>query len=122
MRLLEQIETEALSLLPVFNCQNCANLLWGFAKLRYTPTQLLQPMGAKLTDPSFQKQLKPVEVCPPPSTLPHRAKHSHRRALTPHRATHSHRRALTPRRPAHSLRRRCRTALPTRLPIRSAGH
>ena len=50
MRLLERIEAQALErkAMEQMDMQNVANLLWGFASLRYQPTQLLPPLSADL--------------------------------------------------------------------------
>ena len=62
VRLLERIEALTVKLLHTFNPQNCANIMWGFAKLNYPPVALLGPMTAKMSDPGFLKRFKPVEV------------------------------------------------------------
>ena len=62
VRLLEQMEQLTLKQLQSFNTQNCANLLWGFATLNYTPSALLPKMSEKLADPLFLAKIKPVEV------------------------------------------------------------
>ena len=56
------IEACALKNLGAFNSQNCANLLWGLAKLQYQPTKLLGPICEKMAQPQFLQQMKPVEV------------------------------------------------------------
>lgn len=62
VRLLEQIEEQAILLLGEMNAQNCANLAWGFAKLQYQPEQLLPPLTAYLTTSDVLAKAKPVEV------------------------------------------------------------
>ena len=42
--------------------QNVANLLWGFASLRYQPAQLLPPLSAALASSGLCLSAKPVEV------------------------------------------------------------
>ena len=61
--LLEQIEQNTIRQLRDFNQQNCANILWGFAKLNYQPRALLPVMTARLLeDGEFLAAMKPVEV------------------------------------------------------------
>ena len=48
--------------LGAFNRQNCANVLWGFAKLNHRPTALMPCMCDRLIEPEFLDGLKPVEV------------------------------------------------------------
>jgi len=62
VRLLEQIEELTVKMLGGFNPQNCANILWGFAKLNYKPNALMAPMTAKMSEDSFLSKMKPVEV------------------------------------------------------------
>ena len=62
MRLLERIEELTLHNLPSFNTQNCANVLWGFAKLNYVPSALLPAISTQLAEVSFLAEMKPVEI------------------------------------------------------------
>ena len=64
MRLLERIEAQALErkAMEQMDMQNVANLLWGFASLRYQPTQLLPPLSAALANSGLCMSAKPVEV------------------------------------------------------------
>jgi hypothetical protein len=52
----------AISQLKSFNGQNCANLLWGFAKLNYKPEKLLPQITAKMAESRFLERMKPVEI------------------------------------------------------------
>lgn len=62
VKLLERIESSALTQVRYLNQQNCANLLWGFAKLNYKPTTLLPALKAKMLDAAFLERMKPVEL------------------------------------------------------------
>jgi len=62
VRLLERIEELTLHNLPSFNTQNCANVLWGFAKLNYVPSALLPAISTQLAEVSFLAEMKPVEI------------------------------------------------------------
>jgi len=69
VRLLEAIEKQASTSCSGFNPQNCANLLWGFAKLRQ-PTATLLPAVAKcLKSDNMLGECKPVEVRHSPRAL-----------------------------------------------------
>jgi len=64
-RLLEQFEEQALTKLDGLNMQNCANLLWGFATLRYQPREelaLLPKLAASMLARGIVADAKPVEV------------------------------------------------------------
>ena len=61
-RLLERIEVQAIPLLGEMNDQNVANLLWGFAKLNYQPSQLLPLVSDMLLAPGMLERAKAVEV------------------------------------------------------------
>lgn len=60
--ILARIETQAIPLVSSMNQQNCANLLWGFAKLDYQPTELMPKLAARLLEPGMVANAKPVEV------------------------------------------------------------
>jgi Ca2+-binding EF-hand superfamily protein len=60
--ILVRIEAQAVSLVSKMNQQNCANLLWGFAKLDYQPTELLPKILKRLVEPGMLVNAKPVEV------------------------------------------------------------
>mmetsp|Transcript_4355 Transcript_4355/g.11391 ORF Transcript_4355/g.11391 Transcript_4355/m.11391 type:complete len:481 (-) Transcript_4355:178-1620(-) len=62
VRLLEQIEEQAVPALDAMNVQNCANLVWGFSKLNYKPAKLLTPLSARLLEEGMIGAAKPVEV------------------------------------------------------------
>lgn len=62
VKLLEKIEAQAIPLLSSMDMHNCANLLWGFATLRYPPKELLQPMVTSMIDRGIISGAKPVEV------------------------------------------------------------
>ena len=63
VKLLDAIDTAALSQLRSLNTQNVANILWGFAKLNYKPQALLGPICNKLlNEPGFVAEMKPVEI------------------------------------------------------------
>lgn len=62
VRLLEMMEASTVKQLGAFNRQNCANVLWGFAKLNHRPTALMPCMCDRLIEPEFLDGLKPVEV------------------------------------------------------------
>lgn len=63
VRLLEQMEEQAIPLLDGMNMQNFANLLWGFSALNYSPTKLLTPLSTVLlAKPQLVASAKPVEV------------------------------------------------------------
>lgn len=61
-RLLERIEVQAIPHLAQMNMQNFANLLWGFATLRYQPSVLLPELTAALTKSELISSAKPVEI------------------------------------------------------------
>jgi len=61
VRLLELIELRAREGLAGFNTQNCANLLWGFAKLQQN-TSLLPAVSEHLCGSGLVAKCKPVEV------------------------------------------------------------
>jgi len=48
--------------MPDFNSQNCANLLWGFARLGYKSDSLVPAVGTALTERGLIEAIKPVEV------------------------------------------------------------
>merc|ERR1719247_2544832 len=60
--LLVKIEAQAKEHVAEMNPQNCANLLWGFAKLDYQPTELLPKILTRLVEPGMLANAKPVEV------------------------------------------------------------
>ena len=62
VRLLEQMEEQAIPQLPKMEMQNCANLLWGFANLNYPPSKLLPELSTTLLTPGMLSSAKPVEV------------------------------------------------------------
>ena len=62
VRLLEQIEEKAVPRLGLMNVQNCANLLWGFAKLNYNPKVLMPALSETLLAPGFLNTAKAVEI------------------------------------------------------------
>ncbi|KAL3916843.1 MAG: hypothetical protein SGPRY_006648, partial [Prymnesium sp.] len=62
MRLLERMEEQVIPLLGELYPQNHANLLWGFAKLGYTPSALLPEAEAALCVPGALARAKPVEI------------------------------------------------------------
>jgi len=61
MVLIERLEQIAHQSISGFNTQNCANLLWGFAKLR-APTTLLGPVSKHLISSGLIEECKPVEI------------------------------------------------------------
>jgi len=62
VKLLEQIEQQAITQIDGFNMQNCANLLWGFAKLNYKAEAALKAVSARVGAPGMLSECKPVEV------------------------------------------------------------
>merc|ERR1712087_74063 len=62
VRLLERIETQAISRLSGMTMQNFANLLWGFATLNYRPLNLIMPFCSELVASGLVATAKPVEV------------------------------------------------------------
>lgn len=62
VRLLERAEQQAVSRMGSMDLQNVANMLWGFAALRYQPSALLPKLAAALTQPGMLDAAKPVEV------------------------------------------------------------
>ena len=87
VRLLEQIELNAVAQLRSFNHQNCANLLWGFAKLNYKPEARRHPPA--VPPASRQPAAPPATVCvvlraacaARPTPCPARSPPLHRRHL-----------------------------------------
>ena len=69
VRLLEQMEAQALPRLAVANTQNCANLLWGFSRLNYAPAQLLPALEREMLEREMLVDAKPVEVADLASAL-----------------------------------------------------
>jgi len=61
VRLLERIEERAEENIAGFNTQNCANLLWGMAKLGHNTT-LLPAVTKHLCSSGLVDECKPVEV------------------------------------------------------------
>eukprot|EP00316_Scyphosphaera_apsteinii_P023907 CAMPEP_0119322792 /NCGR_PEP_ID=MMETSP1333-20130426/59204_1 /TAXON_ID=418940 /ORGANISM="Scyphosphaera apsteinii, Strain RCC1455" /LENGTH=340 /DNA_ID=CAMNT_0007330115 /DNA_START=107 /DNA_END=1129 /DNA_ORIENTATION=- len=62
VKLLERIEEQALNSVGLLNTQNCANLLWGFAKLKQPTTKLVPAVSDYLMSSGLIQQCKPVEV------------------------------------------------------------
>ena len=62
VNLLVAIEDQAKVACAEFNPQNCANLLWGFAKLRQPTATLLPAVMKRLQNEKIFLQCKPVEV------------------------------------------------------------
>ena len=62
VRLLEQMEEQAIPLINTMDTHNCANFLWGFSTLRYAPLQLLPPLASGMLDRGIATSAKPVEV------------------------------------------------------------
>jgi Ca2+-binding EF-hand superfamily protein len=60
--ILAKIETQAVPIVDSMNPQNCANLLWGYAKLGYQPSTLLPKLAPALLEPNMLSVAKPVEV------------------------------------------------------------
>lgn len=60
--LLERIQTQASTLANSFSSQNCANILWGFAKLRQPAPELLSAVSTRLVEGGLIERAKPVEV------------------------------------------------------------
>lgn len=61
VRLLEDIDRQACAVSRELSPQNCANLLWGFAKLRQPSAELLPVVAARL-ESGLLDECKPVEV------------------------------------------------------------
>jgi hypothetical protein len=61
VKLLEQLEAQAVPRIGSMNVQNMANMLWGFAELNYECFDLLPPLTAALLARDLGKA-KPVEV------------------------------------------------------------
>lgn len=64
VNLLVAIEKQAELACSSFNPQNCANLLWGFAKLGQPTGTLLPAIAKRLKTKDLYLQCKPVEVRP----------------------------------------------------------
>jgi hypothetical protein len=64
VNLLVSIEKQAEVACTSFNPQNCANLLWGFAKLGQPTATLLPAIAKRLNTKDLLLQCKPVEVRP----------------------------------------------------------
>lgn len=62
VRLLEQMEEQAIPLIGELDSQNCAMLLSGFARLNYKPSKLLPALSAHLIEGELLAKSKPVEV------------------------------------------------------------
>ncbi|KAL1519511.1 hypothetical protein AB1Y20_023027 [Prymnesium parvum] len=61
--LLDQIELQAIPQLGLFSMQNCANLIWGYAKLNHKGSgKLLPAISDAVQRPGLLSQSKPVEV------------------------------------------------------------
>jgi len=61
--LLDQIETQAIKQLPDFSMQNCANIVWAFAKLNYRASgELLPAVSEAVCRPGKLDHCKPVEA------------------------------------------------------------
>jgi len=61
-KLLERIEVQAAARLTEMNIQNVANLMWGFSKMKYFPTEVLKQLPDALKSSGIVDGAKAVEV------------------------------------------------------------
>ena len=88
--LLERIQTQASTLANSFSSQNCANILWGFAKLRQAKQCLIKSHFDTPPPKKRQSHEKPLQPPPPPKKKQSRPAFAHPCPPPPPKKKHRH--------------------------------